>query len=92
MVMIAGSLPQCSEESILRKSMAGPTFRMISSMWSIQSNFESKVIPRYLVLSTKGMGILLHAKVAFMLMYGRRENTMVEDLEAETASVSFLAL
>ncbi len=32
---------------------------MIELRWGVQVNFELKVVPRYLILSDQGMGVLL---------------------------------
>lgn len=50
------------------------------------------MIPKYLVLLTIGMGILSQAKVALIVLYERRENTIVDDFEGDIERLRFVAL
>ena len=83
MDIIEGSLPHLFEDIIRRMLREGPKLIVRSSMWFFHVNLESRVMPKYFVVLVMGIGMLLQARVASMMLKGRSEKTIVDDLEGD---------
>jgi len=81
--MMSGLLPLSVDDNVRRMFRDGPILMRMSSMWGFQVSLASRVSPRYFVLLVMGMGLLLQARVASMILNGRSEKTTVDDLWAE---------
>ena len=82
--MITGSLPRLVEDNNWRMLRDEFTLMRRSSMRCFQKSIESRMISRYLILLTMGIGVLLHVEIASTVLKGQSRETADDDLWTES--------